>query len=479
MIESFRNRVFLGDSAHMEQIPDGSIDALVTDPPAGISFMGRAWDGDKGGREAWCREMAVIFTECLRVMKPGAHGLVWALPRTSHWTACALEDAGFEIRDVVTHLFGSGFPKSLDVSKALDKAAGVDRTVIGTQKRTDIRNGPGKGRGEGLDASQREGQRLYVDHPITAATSEAARAFDGWGTALKPGSEHWILVRRPIAAKNVAANILKHGTGAINIDASRIEYQGADDRSSAFPGGAVTSKPTSSGGGMAAAPSEGQARVAFEAEQSEKGRWPANVVLSHGDACVCIGTRTVRGDDRQGGAGAREGGFYDVGSDSSGNGEPAGPLYGDEDVLVYLCAPGCPVKELDRQSGDSEGGSGASRFFFVAKPSMSEKNANITDGAVPLSLGGSLEGGIDKRTGKAQRRAARNSHPTVKPTALMCYLIRMITPPGGVVLDPFAGSGTTLVAAESLGFSWVGFEREPEYVAIAEARLSQRSLFNT
>lgn len=117
--------------AALKDIEDNSIDALITDPPAGISFMGKSWDDDKGGRKQWISWLTEVMTECYRAMKPGAHGLVWAIPRTSHWTATALEDAGFEIRDVVTHLFGSGFPKSLDISKAIDKAAGAEKRICG------------------------------------------------------------------------------------------------------------------------------------------------------------------------------------------------------------------------------------------------------------------------------------------------------------------------------------------------------------
>ena len=151
----------------LKLLEDESVDSLITDPPAGISFMGKDWDGDKGGRAQWITWMSEVMSECLRVMKPGAHGLVWAIPRTSHWTATALEDAGFEIRDVVTHIFGSGFPKSHDISKAIDKAARAKREVVGYEKFRDIRNGHGRGLGDGINATAREGGPEYLQHPIT------------------------------------------------------------------------------------------------------------------------------------------------------------------------------------------------------------------------------------------------------------------------------------------------------------------------
>ncbi len=192
-------KIIHGDSAwDLQELDDNTIDALVTDPPAGISFMGEDWDGDKGGRKQWIEWMTGIMSQCHRVMKPGAHGLVWALPRTSHWTATALEDAGFEVRDVVTHLFGSGFPKSLNVSKAIDKAAGAEREVIGS-----------KGylvpniKGNKYNAAEGDSEVYY----ITAPATDNAKKWDGWGTALKPASEHWILVRKPCSEKTVAARV--------------------------------------------------------------------------------------------------------------------------------------------------------------------------------------------------------------------------------------------------------------------------------
>ena len=182
--------------------PDCYFDSLVTDPPAGISFMGKAWDGDKGGREQWIAWMRDVMKECLRVMKPGAHGLVWAIPRTSHWTGMALEQAGFEVRDVVTHLFGTGFPKSLDISKAIDKAAGVERSVIAFD-----------------ESKVRPNKENFA---LTAPATDAAKQWQGYGTALKPACEFWFLIRKPCSESTVAKNVLKWGVGGLNIDVSRI-----------------------------------------------------------------------------------------------------------------------------------------------------------------------------------------------------------------------------------------------------------------
>ncbi len=364
------NKVLLqGDCLEvLKDIPDNSIDSLITDPPAGISFMGKDWDSHKGGRKQWIEWMSQVMSECLRVLKPGAHGLVWAIPRTSHWTATALEDAGFEIRDVVTHLFGSGFPKSHNI----EKSTGDER-------------------------------------------------FKGIGTALKPASEHWILVRKPCSEKTVAANVLKHGTGGINIDASRINVNPNDPNHRKSTGGYVK---TESEATIANAPYNKTRDATLT-----NGRFPANLVLSHNEDCVEI--------------------------DST---------YASE----FECTSGCAVAELDRQSGRLVGagnkigtprkqgtyftdaqtrvnmkydnGGGASRFFYCAKASKKDKGAD-------------------------------NTHPTVKSSSLMSYLIKMITPPNGLVLDPFMGSGSTGVAAIKNNFDFIGIEKEDEYYKIAEARL--------
>lgn len=369
----------------LRRMPDASIDSLVTDPPAGISFMGKAWDGDRGGRDAWVNWMTGVMTEVARVLKPGAHGLVWALPRTSHWTATALENAGFEIRDVITHLFGTGFPKSLDVSKAIDRAAGAERETLGVslndRPKSQVKGGRAFDRG--LDSGQE-----HEPLTMTAPATDAARQWSGWGTALKPASEHWILIRKPLGEKTVAANVLEHGAGGINVDAGRIG----------------------------------------NTDGSPLGRFPANVVLSHTPECrhawECAPECAVRMLDEQSGI------LHPSGNTNSGLGKGGKTSSFGIGEGTY------------GQSTDYKDRGGASRFFYCAKASKSDR-------------------GID------------NKHPTVKSSALMEYLIRLITPPNGIVLDPFAGSGSTGVAALRSGFRFVGIERELEYVEIANRRLEQ------
>lgn len=323
--------------------PD-SVDSLVTDPPAGISFMGKSWDSDKGGRQEWTAWMESVMRECLRVLKPGAHGLVWAIPRTSHWTMTALEDAGFEVRDVCTHLFGQGFPKSLDISKAIDKAAGAEREKLGVAGKS--------GSKRGSMAGDFKGGEYFATAPATAP----ATAWQGWGTALKPAAEFWILVRKPCSEKTVAANVLKWGTGGLNIDGSRIASSDKLGRINNVRKGASSYN-------------LGKSSQELNTSDLAGGRFPANLIL------------------------------------------------GDDDIL-----------------GEQ------SRFFYCAKISSGE-------------------------------RGEGNSHPTVKPQKLMRYLCRMITPPGGVVLDPFMGSGSTGLAALSEGFRFVGMEREREYLEISSKRM--------
>lgn len=433
----------------LASLADGSVDAMVTDPPAGIGFMGRTWDGNRGGRVQWVAWLASVMREALRVCKPGAHALVWAIPRTSHWTATALEDAGWEVRDVITHHFGTGFPKSLN--------AGAGR-----------------------------------------------------GTALKPASEHWILVRKPLVS-TVAKNVAAHGTGALNVDACRI---GTSKH--------VPSSPPRDRVGQVAKGDERGRTMDASGFNPNIGRWPANLVLSHSADCEQVGEREVPGDAR---AGNVEPGETIPTTDAAkrwagwgtlGGPRPCGTLYGAETVPVWRCAPGCPVAELDRQSGVLTSGKvtriyapilqssvslgdkrrsldpskafsdsgGASRFFYTAKPSTSERDAGLeglqarTGGEATSRKDGS-DGLKSPRAGAGRNGGRRNIHPTVKPIDLMRWLCRLITPPGGLVLDPFAGSGTTLIAALREGFRVIGIEREAEYVAIARRRIEEDApLFN-
>ena len=362
------NTLINGDCLEsLRKIPDNSIDSMVTDPPAGIAFMGKSWDKDKGGRDLWIRWLESIMTESFRTLKPGAHILVWAIPRTSHWTATAIENAQFEIRDVVTHIFGSGFPKSHNIGKKI-------------------------------------------------------KEFDGWGTALKPASEHWILARKPLSEKTIAANVLEHGTGGINIDASRIAIDPVTDKSQLRTINR-SKKENQEGWGMNK--TEADTYPVIRAE----GRFPANLVLSHKPGCKQIGTKEGKGYTIN---------RFTDGAKPFGNG--AGHPYKVEDqvpetIAVWECDDNCAVKQLGEEN----------RFFYCAKASKKEKTLNNT---------------ID------------NKHPTVKSLKLMKYLINLVTPPGGVVLDPFMGSGTTGQAALEDHFGFVGIELEAESYEICKKRCS-------
>lgn len=423
----------------LKTLESDSIDSLVTDPPAGIGFMGKEWDHHKGGRDQWIAWMSEVMRECLRVMKPGAHGLVWAIPRTSHWTATALENAGFEIRDVVTHLFGSGFPKSLDISKAIDKAAGVDREKI---KRI------GKqftGSNDNIAGITGEFQ---VDSNIPA--TDAAKQWQGWGTALKPASEHWILVRKPCSEKTVAANVLKHGTGGINIDASRIE---------------TMAKPTASGLQRYREFSDshtGQSRPKLSATIPEKqGRFPANLVLSHSHHCTddqCDIECAIMALDAQSGI------------SKSPKKTKAKNTTKSETVNAY----GAYSSQGRVINGHGDSG-GASRFFYCAKISTSERNAGLEgmpDKELARSCGAQASGSGNHTGSFNHVQTVKNHHPTVKPKKLMSYFCKMITPPNGIVLDPFMGSGSTGIAAKECGFKFIGIEKDNDYFEIAKNRIN-------
>ncbi len=421
----------------LRKLDENSLDALVTDPPAGIAFMGKDWDKDKGGRDQWIAWLSSVLKEAKRVLKPGAYALVWALPRTSHWTATAIENSGFDIRDIVTHIFGTGFPKSLNVGKAIDKAAGAKRKVIG--RRTDraaspihnIKGGYNKKSPNNLDLSE-----------ITAPSTKEAKQWDGWGTALKPAAEHWILARTPPSEKTVAANVLKWGTGAINIDESRIEPPKGDHKGKG--GGGVAEhwqgkdmKNTIYEGGYKRTPPD-----------HTQGRFPANVMFDE---------EAGRMLDEQSGTGKSGSGTRGKGGNKYANGKG---------FANTLSETGQPIGYYDF--------GGASRFFYCPKASSAERNKGLED--LPKKLGGmrSENSGqhISRRKGD-DPAPVPNHHPTVKALDLMEYLIRLITPPKGIVLDPFMGSGSTGIAARRAGFDFIGIEKDTEYFEIAKKRLGK------
>lgn len=362
----------------LPDINSDSVDSIVTDPPYELGFMGKRWDasGVAFSTDLW--------KECLRVLKPGGHLLAFGGTRTYHRLTCAIEDAGFEIRDSLHWIYGSGFPKSLDVSKAIDKAAGAEREVVG--------EGQPFGRGSMRNKSRVEqGYRPTEINPdggtaqITAPATDDARRWSGFGTALKPAHEPIVLARKPLSG-TVAATVLAHGTGALNIDGCRIAT-GEDTRRNAR-------------GGENGLNGESTFRIRerrAEDQPPRDGRWPANVILTHSATC----------ND--------------------------GP-----------CTPDCPVAELDTQSDAS------SRFFPVFRY---------------------------QAKAPARERPSVNgvAHPTVKPLELVRWLIRLVTPPGGVVLDPFLGSGTTAEACLLEGFGCIGIERDKDLLSLIDVRLQRHS----
>jgi site-specific DNA-methyltransferase (adenine-specific) len=420
----------------MRDLADGSVDAVVTDPPYSIEFMGKGWDTHvtPEGFQAWCRSWAL---EALRVLKPGGHLLAFGGTRTSHRLVAGVEEAGFEIRDTLAWLYGSGFPKSHDVSKAIDKAAGVEREVVGSKRVTRILDPETLRRNNYTVGVQASGG----DIPVTTPATEDAARWQGWGTALKPAYEPVVVARKPLQG-TVAANVLARGTGALNIDGCRIE---TDDRWQAT---GTRSAPSSAlSGGV-----DGSLNVSVSTTH-DAGRWPANVLLDE-DAAAQLDAQSGDAGGGFGVRGGNESGVY-------GNGKGyAGTLADTGQTVGY---------------GDA---GGASRFFYCAKASSAERNAGLDDFPAIHRVNGNKWTDQDYRVSRGERPATaesgprRNVHPTVKPVELMRWLVRLVTPAGGVVLDPFVGSGTTGCAALLERFAFVGIERDPEYAAIARARLA-------
>jgi len=419
------------------QFEADSIDAMVTDPPAGIAFMGKDWDKDHGGRDNWIAYMTGIFEQCLRVLKPGAHGLVWALPRTSHWTATALEDAGFEIRDIVNHIFGSGFPKSHNIGVAVDKLQGNEREDLGQQ----IRLGDKKAYplNSSDDTLFRAGQKELKN--ITRGISE----WEGWGTALKPACEHWILCRKPLSEKTVAQNVLKYGTGGINVDGCRV---GTDEK--------LGRNNNARTNGTSYIVQQKTMRID---NSTGKGRFPANVILDDSEVVRAGFPNTKSGGYQKGSRMITKG----------TGGEKTGNIYGAYSGVNH-----------ESQSVDDGTGS-AARFFYCAKASKRDRDEGLEGFEEKMwsLMDNRNRGGEDKenyhfKTGNGNERnnKMRNNHPTVKSTELMRYLCRLITPPGGTVLDPFMGSGSTGKGAILEGFDFIGIEQDAEYFKIAEARIN-------
>ena len=453
----------------LKNLADNSVDAIVTDPPyglgdsnpdyimsalkmwidgdrahipAGKGFMGKQWDAFVPPPAVW--------DECFRVLKPGGYILVFAGSRTQDLMGLSVRMAGFEIRDSLSWVYAQGFPKSLDIGKALEKAG----------------------------------------------NTEAAEQWSGWGTALKPAVEPIIMGRKPLSEKNVSLNVLKWGVGGINIDESRIGTQ-------TMGGGTM---PDLRDVGAKSKEAIGIDKLSFgqvsgaeriEYDNFKTGRFPANLLLNHAEDCVEVGV-------------VEESYVINKTEEWTGFGQKERPDYESSEqkvsTVLYECVDGCPVKELDEQSGirpggtypakrgqavntsfasgqETEGGQrqmgdtgGASRFFYVGKANKKDRNegldgldekGKVYNGKNDTSAGNAPGSVEDKFTTKPQA----NHHPTVKPTALMQYLIKMVCPAGGTVLDPFAGSGSTGKAAIREGVNFVGVEMTDEYLPIIKGRL--------
>lgn len=384
-------QILVGDCRdRLKELSDGSIDSIVTDPPYELGFMGKSWDASGVAYDV------TVWQECLRVLKPGGHLLAFSGSRTYHRMAVAIEDAGFQIRDQIMWVYGSGFPKSLNISIAIDKQAGV----MGHRGKRVSVAGNRNQNGEDLPNAQ----SMPHHEPITPE----AKGWEGWGTALKPAHEPIVLARKPLVG-TVAENVLRFGVGGLNIDGCRVA---TDEKFVDLPNRAWVNAD-----GLSYAESNHNHRDGSNAVAVEKlnnlGRWPANLIHDGSDEVL------------------------ELFPDSKGGAYPAKR----GQAVNTAFASGQETEGGFRKMGDI---GSAARFFYCAKASKKDRNE-----------------GLDHL----------NHHPTVKPTELMRYLCRLITPPNGVILDPFTGSGSTGKAAILEGFKFVGVEQSVEYVAIAEARI--------
>jgi site-specific DNA-methyltransferase (adenine-specific) len=445
MIRGENYTVHIGNNLDiLPTLPDCSVDSIVTDPPYELGFMGKKWDS------SGIAYNIDLWRECLRVLKPGGHLLSFGGTRTWHRVAVAIEDAGFEVRDSIAWMYGSGFPKSLDISKAIDKAAGVEREKIRVEA-SEVRNP--KASGGGRDGTV-GATRPWIEKALelgyhekdsnTPATPEAQQ-WDGWGTALKPAFEPIVVARKPLIG-TVAENVLTYGTGGLNIDGSRIgtgegvvtfDRTKRKEQGNTYDLGSVTG-----------------------VKESNQGRWPANVILDEYSAELLDEQSGVSKSSKPNPAIS-----YGSGQITNGNSIYSKGLANDvPNVAPY---------------GDT---GGASRFFYVAKASKHDRNEGLEELDPQRHSDRQKDDGVGGDNPRNRTNQARqNFHPTVKPTDLMRYLIKLVTPPNGIVLDPFTGSGSTGKAAILEGFRFIGIEMTEDYIPIIEGRLKhaedQRGLF--
>ena len=430
-----KTKLMLGDNIEsLRKLPDNSIDSVVTDPPYGLSFMNKKWDHDVPSIEFW--------REVYRVLKPGGHVLSFGGTRTYHRMVVNIEDAGFEIRDQIMWLYGSGFPKSHNIGKAVDKIQGNERVEWLDEKKTQPNI---RGNGDQLLISA-SGVEVKDREPIKH--SKGKSQYEGWGTAMKPSVEPICVARKSLSEKSVAENVLKWGTGGINIDGCRVatddKLQKLHNEGNKNVFDNSRKEPVSTG-------------KKIEFVDSGEGRFPANIILDE-----------IAGEllDEQSGVLSNQ-------SKSKRKGGFKTEYVGGENVNKY-----------ETLAYSDKGG--ASRFFYQAKVSKAERNMGLDD--FEETTTGGKGHGLDRKCSHCNTSMLKpedckceepdwitppkkNSHPTVKPVSLMSYLCRLITPPNGIVLDPFMGSGSTGIAAQLEGFRFCGMEMDADYFKIAEARI--------
>jgi site-specific DNA-methyltransferase (adenine-specific) len=414
---------------------DNSFDGLLCDPPYGLSFMGKRWDYDVPSVEDWAA--------CLRVLKPGAPLLAFGGSRTFHRIVCGIEDAGFEIRDSLMWIFGSGFPKSLNVGKALDKAAGAERPVVGSRTLTGNAAVSTKDKGGTYGVMVGTAPSKVVD--VTGPATELAQQWDGYGTALKPAHEPICLARKPLDG-TVAENVTRWGVGALAIDRCRIGYASEADRQAT-----IVPQPNTKNKRPGVHDGADCSRNGDMFDPGH-GRWPANLLFDE-DAAEVLNAQTGTIVSRP-----------SVTRNGGGGG-----------MLPNAKLPG----KARPDSGYSDSG-GASRFFYTTKVGRKERERGCEALALK-SAGGMTEredesAGLDSpRAGAGRTGGARNHHPTLKPISLTEYLARLILPPtpDAVLLVPYSGAGSEVIGALMAGWPNVfGIEREAEYATIAHARLA-------
>ncbi len=498
------DKIYCMDCLHgMKQLEDNAVEAVITDPPYGLEFMGKEWDkfepkrlgqrwagkdrkliGDgtgKGGdfgdrfnempksipkKNKRCKKCGHYFfsgdpckcknpeweidtqyvnafqdfcytwaVEVLRVLKPGGYLLSFGGSRTYHRMACAIEDAGFEIRDQIMWVYGSGFPKSMDISKAIDKMKGAERSIIGKNKSKGIRSGQ----------NHIVGDEYHCDgYDVTVPSTPEAKQWAGWGTALKPAHEPIVMARKGLSEKTVAENVLRWSVGGINIDGCIVPFVDEADKEEAM--GKNQHADFNSNDGVRV-PTKGIYHGDFRPPENytaEKGRFPANLIHDGSKEVLDLFPDSKSTGGKSGHTGAYSGGYKEE-------------FYGD----------------LKPGFGDS---GSAARFFYCAKASKDERNIGCeklkktSTGHIASETGGG--GGWKNDAEKNPNLPRANYHPTVKPVELMKYLIKLITKENQLVLDPFIGSGSTALACRWTNRRFIGFEINQEYYDIANKRLS-------